>query len=212
MKQPPLFAFLMAVYLLPFISVNVCADIYLYIDKKGNPHFSEHKKNDKYRLLLRSDSNQKKGTFKDWKEKIYTNIYMPYNKKLQDKYHAIIVQEAQRNQLESAFVHAVISAESAYKAKAISRTGAKGLMQLMPETAKRFQVKNPFNAQKNIAAGTRYLKILLDEFKTKELALAAYNAGEGTVRRYKNKIPPYPETQKYVKKVLKLYHNYKKHL
>lgn len=143
--------------------------------------------------------------------KTYTNIHIPYNKRLQRKYHSLINREAKRNQLESAFVHAVITAESSYKVRAVSRAGAMGLMQLMPETAKRFHVTDPFNAQQNIAAGTRYLKILLAEFKTKELALAAYNAGEGTVRRYNNQIPPYPETKKYVKKVLDFYRYYKKH-
>lgn len=191
------------------LSKQIQADIYLYIDKKGNQHFAQHKVNKDYRLLLRSKNNNNPGTFKNWKEKSYTNISIPNNKKLQQIYHPLIVQAARKYQLEPAFIHAVITAESSYQRSAISSAGAKGLMQLMPVTAKRFGVKDPFNAQESIHAGTKYLSTLLKEFKTKKLALAAYNAGEGTVRRYNRTVPPYPETQKYVSKVMGFYKYYK---
>ena len=106
----------------------------------------------------------------------------------------------------------MITAESSYQRKAVSSAGAKGLMQLMPVTAKRFGVDDPFDAKQSIHAGTKYLYNLLKEFKTKKLALAAYNAGEGTVRRYNRQIPPYPETQKYVSKVMDFYWYYKDNL
>ncbi len=195
-----------------FFTALCQADIYLYIDKKGNEHFSEKKINKDYKLLLRSATNKAPATFKNWKEKNYRHARVPKNKKLQYQYHPIIMRAAKKNSLDPEFIHAVITAESAYKHNAVSRAGAKGLMQLMPETANRFGVDNAFDPQQNITAGSFYLKTLLAEFETKELALAAYNAGEGTVRRYKNTIPPYLETQQYVEKVMRLYWYYKENM
>jgi soluble lytic murein transglycosylase-like protein len=99
-------------------------------------------------------------------------------------------------------VHAVIQVESGYDERAVSRTGAKGLMQLMPETARRFNVSDPFDARQNIEGGVRYLRQLLDQFPLK-LAVAAYNAGESAVRRFRG-VPPYAETRGYVARVLRL--------
>jgi hypothetical protein len=99
-------------------------------------------------------------------------------------------------------VHAVIEVESGYDQRAVSRTGAKGLMQLMPATARRFNVDDPFDARQNIEGGVRYLRMLLDQFPMK-LAVAAYNAGENAVRRFRG-VPPYAETRDYVAKVLRL--------
>ncbi|UJF24708.1 lytic transglycosylase domain-containing protein [Suttonella sp. R2A3] len=107
-------------------------------------------------------------------------------------------------------VHAVISAESAYKQRAISHAGAQGLMQLMPATAARFNVTDPFHSGQNIRGGTTYLKWLLKEFNGNlELAIAGYNAGEGNVRKYGYKIPPFIETKAYVPKVLQYYGKYR---
>ena len=204
--------FSIALLLIILTSNKAIADIYLYIDKQGNQHFSQNKENNEYKLLLRSNSNKAPGSFRNWKEKSYSDIQIPNNKTLQHKYHPLIAQAAQRYRLEPAFIHAVITAESSYQQEAVSSAGAKGLMQLMPATAKRFGVDDPFNAQQSINAGTQYLYKLLQEFKTKELALAAYNAGEGTVRRYNRQIPPYPETQNYVSKVMDFYRYYKDNL
>lgn len=202
---PPLLLALM-------LSYKSTADIYVYIDREGNQHFSQKKENSKYQLLLRSKTNKSKGSFKNWKEKSYSNIKLLSNKKLQNRYHPLIVKAANRYQLEPAFIHAVITAESSYQRTAVSSAGAKGLMQLMPVTAKRFGVNDPFDARQNINAGTQYLYKLLKEFKTKELALAAYNAGEGTVRRNNRQVPPYPETKKYITKVISFYNHYKDNL
>jgi len=191
---------------------SASADIYIYTDKSGNQHFAERKVNENYRLLLRSDTNKLPATFKNWKEKSYTDIAIPRNTIQQHKYHAIITEAANRYQLEPEFVHAVITAESSYRPDAISSAGAQGLMQLMPVTAARFGVDDPFDPIQNINAGTLYLNKLLKEFKTKKLALAAYNAGEGTVRRYNRTIPPFPETQRYVEKVMEFYWYYKDHM
>ena len=97
----------------------------------------------------------------------------------------------------------MIEVESAYREGARSRQGAMGLMQLMPGTARQYAVGNPYEARANIDGGTRYLKTLLEQFEL-PLALAAYNAGEGAVRRFGG-IPPYPETQAYVKSVLQAF-------
>jgi soluble lytic murein transglycosylase-like protein len=188
---------------------TVRADIYIYIDRNGDQHFAERKIDANYRLLLRSETNKAPVTFKNWKEKSYTNASVPNNKTLQRRYHPIIVNAANKYLLEPEFLHAVITAESSYKHKAISSSGAKGLMQLMPITAERFGVDDPFDPEQSIHAGALYLNKLLKEFKSKKLALAAYNAGEGTVRRYNKEIPPYPETQRYVKKVMGFYWYYK---
>jgi len=103
------------------------------------------------------------------------------------------------------FIHAVIKQESRYKNEAVSHAGAQGLMQLMPATAKRFGNKDPHDAASNIEAGTKYLKWLLKRFNGDvTLALAGYNAGEGAVDKYHG-IPPYDETQNYVKKIVANY-------
>ena len=110
------------------------------------------------------------------------------------------------NGLESALLHAVIMTESNYNARAISPKGARGLMQLMPFTAKRFGVNNSDDPRQNIQGGARYLSYLLKLFKNDfMLALAAYNAGENAVIEHGNKVPPYRETVHYVKKVMGIY-------
>ena len=121
------------------------------------------------------------------------------------KYGEIIDRWARARGLPPALVHAVVRTESAYRANAVSHAGAAGLMQLMPATAKRYGVsfKGRFDPEKNVKAGTEYLRDLLDMFNGDvKLALAGYNAGEGAVMRYGRKIPPFRETQRYVPKVL----------
>ncbi|MFZ5485355.1 MAG: transglycosylase SLT domain-containing protein [Pseudomonadota bacterium] len=112
--------------------------------------------------------------------------------------------------VEPALVHAVITAESGYNASAVSRAGAQGLMQLMPQTAARYDVSDAFDPEQNIRGGVRYLSDLLKLFDNDyRLAVAAYNAGENAVLRHGRKIPPYRETQAYVPKVLRLYEKYR---
>ena len=114
-------------------------------------------------------------------------------------------QMAERYHLDPHLIHAVVRAESAYDPEAVSRAGAVGLMQLMPETAKRFGVTNRRDPQDNLRGGMLYLRHLMLLFDDIKLALAAYNAGEGAVAKYGNKIPPYKETQTYVRRVLSFY-------
>ena len=117
-----------------------------------------------------------------------------------------IIYEAGENQgVDPRLLHAVIWQESRYKTRALSHAGAQGLMQLIPDTAKRFGCDDPHDPQKNIAAGTKYLSWLLKRFEGNvELALAGYNAGEGAVDKYDG-IPPYNETRNYVKIISKRY-------
>lgn len=117
-------------------------------------------------------------------------------------YDPLIERAATRHDVDARIVRAVIQVESAFQPRARSSKGAMGLMQLMPKTARQYLARNPYDPASNIDAGTKYLKQLLNEFEL-PLALAAYNAGEGAVRRFGG-IPPYAETQAYVSKVLGL--------
>ena len=121
----------------------------------------------------------------------------------------LITKYADKNGLDEDFVKAVINQESGFNPNATSHCGAMGLMQLMPSTAQGLGVTNAYDAEQNIEGGTKYLKGLMDRFgNDKQLALAAYNAGPNAVKKYGG-IPPYAETQNYVKKVLSKYDTYK---
>jgi soluble lytic murein transglycosylase-like protein len=121
---------------------------------------------------------------------------------LDPRYDALIQTTAAAQGVDARLVRALIQVESGYQQRARSRKGAMGLMQLMPETARRYGVRNAYDPRANIEAGIRHLKQLLSQFPL-ALALAAYNAGEAAVERFRG-IPPYPETQEYVARILKL--------
>jgi len=127
-------------------------------------------------------------------------------------FQPIVLKAANRYKVDPAMVMAIIMAESSYNPKAISKKGAKGLMQLMPTTARSLGVKDIFNPEHNINAGVRYFKKLLNQFDGDvELALAAYNAGSRKVREHRG-IPPFGATKYYIKKVIKYYRHYKTQL
>jgi soluble lytic murein transglycosylase-like protein len=130
-------------------------------------------------------------------------------KKAERLLHPIVIQMASRHQIDPALVKAIIMAESGYNTRAISKRGAKGLMQLMPATARALGVEDIFNPKQNISGGVRYFKKLVAQFDGDvELALAAYNAGSRNVRHFQG-IPPFKATQSYIKKVFKYYKIYK---
>jgi Transglycosylase SLT domain len=115
-------------------------------------------------------------------------------------YGEIIYREGLRHNLAPELVAAIVEAESDFRVGLVSHKNAQGLMQIVPETSRLLGCRNPFNAEQNIAAGTKYLRYLLDRFGDERVALAAYNAGEGNVERFGG-IPPFPETQDYLRKV-----------
>ena len=125
-------------------------------------------------------------------------------------FHEIIIAVAKEHKVDPALIQAIIMAESGNNPKAISKRGAKGLMQLMPNTARSLGVKDPFNPEHNIQGGVKYFKKLLDRYDGNiSLALAAYNAGSRKVLQYKG-VPPFPATRIYIRKVIKYHRIYQK--
>jgi hypothetical protein len=117
-----------------------------------------------------------------------------------------IVESGTRNGVDPVLLYAIMHQESTFKRGAISPKGARGLMQLMPGTAARFGVKNIFDPRQNVEGGARYMRFLLDAFDGNvDLALAGYNAGEGAVMKYGYRVPPYNETQEYVRRIGRRY-------
>jgi soluble lytic murein transglycosylase-like protein len=197
-EQTKLFTlFLSSVFVaLLYLPQSSEAKTYRYIDPKG-------------RLLL---TNSPRDTSKGFIRLIKTpsgwvpQVQYSLNFDNKEAFSDYIRQASQRHRVPYHLLHAVIRAESAYNPDAISHAGAQGLMQLMPQTAERFGVKDPFNPAENINGGSRYLSYLIKMFKGNyKLALAAYNAGEHKVIKYGMRIPPYKETQNYVRKVLFFY-------
>lgn len=152
-----------------------------------------------------SSSNASQIAKTPFADKIFSSVSDSKSKDID----GLIDTYASKNNLDAAFVKAVIKQESGFQPEVTSHCGAMGLMQLMPATANSMGVKNAFDPEENIMGGTKYLKGLMDRFGgQKELALAAYNAGPGAVQRYGG-IPPYNETQNYVKNVMANYNRFK---
>ena len=119
---------------------------------------------------------------------------------------SLIVDSSARNGVDPLLIYSIMHQESTFKQRAVSNKGARGLMQLMPATAARFGVRNIFDPRENIDGGTRYVRWLLDRFGGDvRLALAGYNAGEGAVDKYGWRVPPYSETQNYVRRIFARY-------
>lgn len=134
-------------------------------------------------------------TWKGWEES-KSRIALRDFEKNREKYTPTIDRIARQYRLPTAFVHAAVTAESAYDPEGVSRAGAVGLMQLMPDTARRYGVRNRRDPSQNVDGGIRYLRDLLHMFNNNAvLALAAYNAGENAVIRHGNQVPPYNETR-----------------
>ena len=177
-------------------SVAANAKIYTYVDAQGLRHYTDVPDNNRYRLLVLSPQDR-------------TASGDRYDMQLLAKatqYDSIIEHAAGAAAVEANLLRAVIVVESGFNSHAVSKRGAVGLMQLMPATASRFGVSNPYDARENVHAGARYLKFLIDRFgHDVRLALAAYNAGEDAVDRNGGQIPPFTETMAYVPRVLKIY-------
>lgn len=193
------FALGLLMVLVPFLAG---ADIYKYVDGHGHVHLTDRPDHAGYRRLIK--------TWKGWAEtKVdFKNIF-----KNRQKYSPTIAEAAKIHRLPPALLHAVITAESAYNPDAVSTAGAVGLMQLMPDTATRYGVRNRRDPVANVSGGTQYLHDLMTMFDGNlVLALAAYNAGENAVINNGNRIPPYKETETYVQRVLKYYNDYKREM
>ncbi len=191
---------LACVALLPAVAT---ADVYKYRDSRGHIHLTDKpmrgmKLLKRYSLQTGRSVEPARSRSGAWS--------LAAMRKRQRALSPLITKAATATQLRPALVHAVVRAESAYLADAVSSAGAVGLMQLMPGTAERYGVTNRRDPAQNLRGGTEYLRDLLQMFDNDlQLALAAYNAGENAVIKYGRQIPPYNETQNYVRKVIRFY-------
>ncbi len=199
------------------------ADVWGYVDDEGRPHVATRKLDERYQLFYRGRSSAD----------VAPSAVPPIDAQFEAsaifrrvdghpnvaRYEPLLARFAQEHGLELALVKAVVAVESAYEPNAVSAKGAIGLMQVIPETAERYGVTGDAKrtlAQKladpviNVSVGTRYLRDLIALFANdRTLALAAYNAGEATVQRFDNRVPPFAETQVFVKLVDQFYALYK---
>lgn len=223
MLQRACFRLIGGIFLLSILMSSAQADVWGFLDERGIPRFAAEKLDERYELFFRGngmpllDSPDDLATPRPVpvptappKLTVFFEVSPRYK---QVKHHLREASNAYNIDIE--LLQALIAAESGFDPQAISPKGATGLMQLMPATAERFGVqadvsttleKKLFDPRTNVQAGTRYLRYLLNMFSGKlDLALAAYNAGEGAVKRAGNKIPDYKETQDYVKTVTNIY-------
>ncbi|HEY6012057.1 MAG TPA: lytic transglycosylase domain-containing protein [Nitrospirota bacterium] len=183
----------------------VSADIYQYTDDQGVVHFSNvnvssGKKFKRIKPVVDDSAASAPASRRVSRE---ANSISSSN--MPSAYVDIINTACDRHGIDPALVHAVVKVESDFNPYALSRKGAMGLMQLMPQTAVDLNVRNSFNPHDNIDGGVRYLRYLIDRYEGNlSLALAAYNSGESAVKRW-GTIPPFPETQNYVQRILKIY-------
>jgi soluble lytic murein transglycosylase-like protein len=173
------------------VANSAFADVYVYKDKNGVLMFTNVPNHAGYRRVLRESRGQ------------------AVDRAANPSYEDLIQTASGRNNIDADLVRAVIKAESDFNARARSQKGAMGLMQLMPETARLHNLGDAYNPSENVEAGTRHLRMLLDRYQGDlELSLAAYNAGSAAVEKHHG-IPPFAETQEYVRRVLRFYDFYR---
>lgn len=172
------------------------AGIYTFTDARGVMHFTNKPADARYAAMTRVAYLPESAS-----------VTPPVNP---ERYRPLVEKAAREHKVDEFLLRAIISVESGYDARAVSHKGAVGLMQVMPETARRYGITDVYDPAQNIQAGTRYLRYLLKKFNNDlSLTLAAYNAGENAIQRYGNRIPPYRETLDYVPKVMTLYQRYR---
>ncbi len=196
------------------------ADIYVLVERNGTKRFSNQPDDPRYRLYLKEPG----GEYKLKPARVLGTVRNPGDYRLRNPaarrnlydnpllkgrpYQQQVERAAKLHEVDPALVHAVITAESNYNARAVSNKGAIGLMQIMPDTGRRFGAKTRdlYKPAQNIAVGVKYLAELIELFDGDiELAIASYNAGENTVIRFGRRVPPFPETRAYVPRVLRYY-------
>jgi hypothetical protein len=194
----PRACWLLAVLLpLGLAPADAWATVYRFVDDRGVIHFTNIPEDDRYEWIPTSP------TAIGQRQRARQAAPPP----TEAAYDEVIFRAARNHRIEPALVKAVIAAESNFERWAVSRAGAQGLMQLMPATANKLGVRDPFHPTENVEGGTRYLRSMLDRYGDLKRALAAYNAGAKAVDRYRG-IPPYPETQAYVVRVMNYYRGY----
>ena len=180
------------VLIITVLTLPAGADIFMFIDSKGVLHFTNVPTSSSYKLFIKEYPRKSK------------------KRKSTDRYDHLIAEASKKHDIPFPLLKAIIKAESNFNRTAVSKAGALGLMQIMPNNLKDFQIDDPFNPWENVMGGTRYFKKLLLRFNGKlPLAIAAYNAGPERVDRYKD-IPPIKETEMYVERVMKYYYIFKK--
>lgn len=193
------YAFIFLIFFLLMLTSPASAGIYRYVDENGVLHFTNCPRDPKFKLYIRESKEDVEGG---------RNPSAFSYLKDSNQFDSLISELSQKYQVEFALIKAMIRTESGFNPTAVSKKGARGLMQLMPETAQRVNVSDSFNPRQNIEGGVRHFKYLLSLFNNDlQLSLAAYNAGENVVSE-RNSIPPYRETVDYVKKVLNYYQSY----
>ncbi|EEG07758.1 lytic transglycosylase domain-containing protein [Pseudogulbenkiania ferrooxidans] len=178
------------------------ADIYAFKDADGTLHFSNVPQDKRYALLMRTPKEAPADSSAPAGERS-ARPAPAIDPQLRARVAGLIDDTARALNMDAALLHAVIAVESGYNPSAVSPKGAIGLMQLMPATARRYGVADPYDPAQNIRGGAQYLRDLMSRFDNDlKLTLAAYNAGEQAVARYGNTIPPYKETLNYVPRVM----------
>lgn len=183
---------LMVATLLVVLTTAAAADVYMYMDSQGVMHFTDSPTSANYTLHFKTrPQRQAEATGAS-------------------RFDPLIAEAAERHGLAFGLLKALIKVESDFNPKAVSKTGALGLMQIMPKNVRAFDIRDPFDPHQNIMGGSRYLSRLLERFEGQlPLALAAYNAGPTVVDRYR-RIPPIAETENFVQRVMDYYHAYQR--
>ena len=187
------------------------ADIYGYVDEQGTAHFSNMQLDARYRLYKRDPLSRPQVSYPADPQGAAPATLAPPSSPQRGHYAKLIADVARQERVDPALLHAVVTVESGYNSRAVSPKGAVGLMQLMPDTARRYAVSDIWDPLQNLRGGARYLRDLLAMFNDNvRLALAAYNAGEQAVIRAGLQMPPYAETRSYVPRVLEHYARYRR--
>jgi soluble lytic murein transglycosylase-like protein len=186
------------------------ADIYRYVDSNGVEHYTNIQPSGRgWQRVLRTGGTKRGAAGGGSVAVRGNNVLTPPDPQRMQRYDAYIREAAVLYVLPEEFLRAVMRVESGFYSDAVSSTGAMGLMQLMPQTARSMGVLDPFDARQNVLGGARFLRVLANNLGGDlVLTIAAYNAGEGAVRKYSG-IPPFAETRRYVQRVLTHYYAYR---